>query len=287
MKKFRQPHYLARIARKLRLFRGFPGWHRIITWLVPAHDCDFCIRNSDTLFCGNIESYIDSQIYLFGGYEQNLIKTFLNEIPADRRGKVLDIGANVGNHSLEFSRAFNSVESFEPNPMLWAQFEKNIKLNNIMNVNLHKVGLSDFDSELILYMIDKPNHGLGTFSTVEQYDLPIKATSKCTVHNGSKFLSEIGVGQVDAVKIDVQGFEPEVMKGLYEVLLRDKPIIWFEIGEGTIKKIDTYSKLKNFIPFDFRLFRMDEKLKMTKSIVNLIECTGSLISSDYLIIPIR
>jgi len=52
------------------------------------------------------------------------------------------------------------VHAFEPNSGLWPSFERNVGLNRLTNVQLHKVGLGNKDAELPFYAIDKSNYGL-------------------------------------------------------------------------------------------------------------------------------
>jgi FkbM family methyltransferase len=280
-----RPMVRARIARALRDLAGLRGWQFLVNRLVPDHSASFLILNGDTVFAGNIGSFIDRQVYLFGGYESASIRCFLARIPAGRRRTILDVGANAGTHSLAFARVFETVHAFEPNPMLWPQFERNMVLNGLTNVCLHKVGLADRDAELTLRQIDKPNYGLGTFSTVEQYDLPLRPVATCPVRHAGNYLAEIGIGSVDAVKIDVQGFEPEVLRGLADILRRDPPVIWCEIGAGTLAKIATTGELSTLIPFKFRCFQLALSSNWVGNSVGLRECSGDLPSGDYVLIP--
>lgn len=280
----KRPMLRAGVARRLRWLAALRGWRPLVNRLVPQHDGAFTIRNEEFgMFRGNIASFVDREIYLFGGYEAPMIRAFLAQ--AKRRGTALDIGANCGTHSMAFARVFNTVLAFEPNPMLWDQFAQNMALNHLDNVRLHKVGLADRDDKLVLQSIDKPNHGLGTFSTEEQYDLPLRPIAHCTVRHGGQFLAELGVWHVDAVKIDVQGYEPEVLKGLSEILIRDRPLIWCEIGAGTISKVHTIADLKELVPFPFRCFRMESASRWRKDSVRLQEFTEQLPYGDYLIFP--
>lgn len=131
-----RPIARARIARALRNLVALRGWQRRVNRLVPDHSASFTVRNGDTVFAGDIGSFIDRQVYLFGGWESTLIQCFLSRIPAGRHGTILDVGANAGTHSIAFARIFETVHSFEPNPMLWPQFEQNMVLNGLTNVRL-------------------------------------------------------------------------------------------------------------------------------------------------------
>ena len=279
-----KPVFVARVARGLRILASLRGWRGLVNRLVPEHAAPFTISNGGVRFAGNFASYIDRQMYLFGGYEATSIRLFLETVPLERRGTVLDIGANAGTHSLQFAQAFQHVHAFEPNPMLWAQFETNCELNELHNVQLHKVGLGDCDTELSLQLIDKPNYGLGTFTTAEQYDMPLRPVATCPVRHAGHYVQRLDVQSIDAVKIDVQGFEPQVLRGLAEVLRRDQPLIWCEIGEGTATAIATLADLAACIPFAFRCYRFTSKQRLFNRVV-LHECTGALAAGDYLLVP--
>jgi FkbM family methyltransferase len=149
-------------------------------------------------------SFVDRNVYLFGGLDEQEIELFLSLVLSERRDIILDVGANVGTHSLRFCRAFRHVHSLEPNPRIWAQFERNIALNQLSNVTLHRVGLGDRDAQLPFYMIQKPNLGLGTFSNLEQYDMPLIEAGSAPLVRGADYLAAHGIGPVDAIKIDVK-----------------------------------------------------------------------------------
>ena len=137
----------ARVARSLRALAGLKGWQRLVNWLVPVQCAGhFRVENDRRLFEGDLKSFVDRNVYLFGGYEKERIERFLSWVPSARRRTVLDIGANAGTHSLVFAGVFAEVHAFEPNPSLWSQFERNMALNRIVNVTLHRMGLGNEDS---------------------------------------------------------------------------------------------------------------------------------------------
>lgn len=248
---------VARLARALRFLKAVPGWRGLVNRLLPAGASGpFAIVNEGVAFAGDLNSYIDRQLYLFGSYEAEHLADFLSSVPASGRATILDIGANVGTHSLFFSKNFAAVHAFEPNPALWAPFEKNMAMNKADNVTLHKVGLGRKDEDLTLYLTEKNNFGLGTFSTVQQYDVPLKAAAVCKVVNAGPYLAASGVERCDAIKIDVQGFEPEVIASLRGLIEASRPVVWFELGGGTQTQLRTRADVEALFPWPIRLRRM-------------------------------
>ena len=276
----------ARLLRALRGLRQFRGWRRLVNALLPADLAGpFVVATDGVAFAGDLASYIDRQMYLFGQYEEQDIQLFLAAVPAARDGVILDVGANVGTHSLQFARHFRAVHAFEPNPALWASFERNMQLNGFANVTLHRLGLSDADAELPFFGIDKKNFGLGTFSTDQQYDLPLKEIAVCRVANGDRYVREQGIGRIAAIKVDVQGFEPMVLRGCRGVLEQHKPVVWMEYSQGTRAEIRTAGDLEKLFPYPVSLWRLVIRTGLFTWSRRLEPVTGDLPEADYFVIP--
>lgn len=215
----------------------------------------FVVRMNGASFAGDLGSFIDRQAFLYGMYEAPLIKAFIAASP--RRRTVLDVGANVGNHSVAFATAFERVIAFEPNPVLWPALEKNAALNADRNIEIHRIGLSDRAGALPFYNIDNGNFGLGTFLDEEQYDQPLRQHAVAQVAIGDEALGD--EVEVDAIKIDVQGLEAEVLRGLSRTLARCRPIVWTEIGSGTIGHLGSRrASIEALFPYPVRIRRFEQ-----------------------------
>ena len=272
----------------MRALRRVRGWERLTALIIPREASGrFAVHNPTGYFAGDLSSFIDRRMYLFGENESELIRAFLSFVPSGRRDVILDIGANVGTHSLAFASAFAKVHAFEPNSALWENFETNMRINRLSGVQLHKVGLADRDGEFPFYAIAKQNFGLGTLSDVEQYDLPLRLAGTVNVVHASRYLDAAGIGHVDAVKIDVQGFEPEVIRGLRAVLERDQPVVWFEVGTATRTKFGSADAAKAAFPFAGELFRFEIRRGALCTTARLAPAPlGDLTTGDYIIAPI-
>jgi FkbM family methyltransferase len=275
----------ARLARKLRGLRRLKGWHRVVNWLVPGNAAGpFVIQNEELRFAGDISSFIDRQMYLFGDYEGLEIEQFLKITQHRARRVLLDIGANVGTHSLRFARYFDQVHAFEPNPSVWPSFERNISINNLQNVTLHKVGLGEEDGELPFYAINSKNHGLGTFLPEEQYDQPLIRVGQSRIAHADSYIRATRIGPVDAVKIDVQGFEPMVLRGLRETLESSRPTVWFEYGAGTRDAVPV-GDLRGWFPFEVDLYRLASVNFGPVRTVHLATMTADVPLGNYFAVP--
>jgi FkbM family methyltransferase len=186
---------------------------------------------------------------------------------------------------MAFARCFQHVHAFEPNPDLWANFERNMQLNGFGNVTLHRVGLGESNSHLPFHVVDNPNRGLGTFATIEQYDLPLKRKAVCPVVNGDDYLRLTAVDDIDAVKIDVQGFEPMVLRGLAGTLARYRPIIWFELSAGTQGTADMGREISRILPFSSEVLRLSVSRTWLLATAHLDFAEQTLALGDYVIVP--
>ena len=139
---------------------------------------------------------------------------------------IIDIGANIGNHSLYFSEflEYDEIICFEP-------FEKNVellKLNLIgKNCRIMDYALSDSESEKILY--NSQSNNFGGFS-LHSYD-GSKGENKSFIVKDkvvTKTLDSLNLSNVTMIKIDVEGHENSVLNGGIETIKKNNPIIFIE-----------------------------------------------------------
>lgn len=192
-------------------------------------------------------------------FEEDELKSMLDLHP---EGICLDIGANVGNHTVFFARHcdFSKVLPFEPNPVAAAILRRNIEINKLENVDLRYVGIalgsSDAEGKVVLDNVDN----LGT-ARIESGE------GEISVRNGDALLADLsGVG---FVKIDVEGMEIEVLKGLTSLLRRERPIIYIEVSlrhEGAFKQWCSASGFEIDFVVSQRKYKRNVLLRSTSNI---------------------
>ncbi len=240
------PPLLARLARRAGPLKRVRGYSRLLEAMCPkeagarfAFDSDFF----GLRYRGNLGSHIDRQVYFFGAYEADEL-AFVRRWWGGRTGGVaLDVGANVGHHTLAFSRIFGTVLAFEPNPEVFKELESAVRLNHIENARLHAFGLWDRDEILMFNVPPEDNTGMGSFKD----EIPgMEGVAKLTlpVRCGDGVLEAAGVETIDFVKIDVQGAECEALDGLAQILEKSRPLIWVEISATTRETLPTLASLR-------------------------------------------
>lgn len=237
-------------------FIGHQDW---LTLGVRLRLINFFRKNSDLTFItnffglkyqGNLNSYIDSNIYFLGAYEKlnlHLLKqiSLLFDQPI-----FLDVGANVGNHSLFMTQYCKHVHSIEPFNKVYKHLEKNIVLNSIENIDIHKLAFGKVTSTQQYFPPDNINEGTGTFKPNDKEErnrIPIEVK----IANGDAYLKSKSITTVNIIKIDVEGFEPEVLQGLQKTIASNRSVIMFEFSEKTKKRINDKSRLTKLFPDDY------------------------------------
>ncbi|HVK47201.1 MAG TPA: FkbM family methyltransferase [Pseudobacter sp.] len=158
--------------------------------------------------------------YKFGVYSEDHITNYLlNTIGINNDDFIIDIGANIGWHSLTLSsQAKPTIFSFEPDPFNYNLLSQNRELNNKTNVRLFNVALSNENGTHTLYLYK--DHNLGRHSLIQQQK-SVKSTEVKTVRLDSLLEQEgMSTRRIKLIKIDVEGYEYMAMLGAKESLKR-------------------------------------------------------------------
>ena len=158
-------------------------------------------------------------------YEPATLATFDRFIkPGDT---VLDIGANIGLMTLKaatLAGPTGRVIAFEPNPEVYPRLERHVALNGLRNVEVRRHALGATPGSLPIYV---------GASNVTNASL--------VAHEGDRVVAEVPIHRLDDImgdrpahfiKIDVEGFEAEVLKGAAQLLARCRPTILMEFIRG-------------------------------------------------------
>jgi FkbM family methyltransferase len=133
---------------------------------------------------------------------------------------VVDVGANVGYYTLMAAALVGKagrVFAFEPSPYAFQRLSAALDRNGLSNVRAMQFGLSDRAGEESLFMPDRPgNHtpSMVTNGGGRPIKVPVRRLDEC--------LAEQQVERVDLLKIDVEGFEPNVVEGARGYITRGK-----------------------------------------------------------------
>ena len=181
-------------------------------------------------------------INLHGVYEIKELSTLIDWLkiysPSVFDGEVIDIGANIGNHSIFFSQYFRRVYSFEPNHCTFEILKINAQL--VDNMTCYEEGLSEIDGEAFLTdPVGFP--GCCEIADSTQNNLSIQIKKLDSVSDRFQ--------DVRLIKVDIEGHELKAFLGGEQFIRQNKPFILFEQhpnefdSNGTSKVIEL---LKSF-----------------------------------------
>ena len=143
----------------------------------------------------------------------------------------IDIGAHVGISVLHWKKLFERVTAFEP---MVDHFEC-LKLNvaDLEGVTAHNCAISN--QEAVLKGAYRSGKNSGSFQLLDDAFLAYKGKQKNrTIYDiPSKRLDSFEFDCVDLIKIDVEGWEFEVLKGAVETIKKHKPTLMVEFTGGS------------------------------------------------------
>lgn len=167
-------------------------------------------------------------LLLSGRFEAHAIALCANYVRTD--GVVLDIGANIGVHSVQFADLVpeGKVICVEPARTTFDYLLRNIgPLRNVVPLN---VALSNISGVLTLFVAaDNAYSGLK-----DTYRKPILGHENVACFRADELLKPLLMEtRVDLIKIDVEGFEHQVLEGMRELVALHRPVIFCEIFGGS------------------------------------------------------
>ncbi len=200
---------------------------------------------------------IDLSIYLLGSFEPSVTKSYRRLVsPGD---VVLDIGANVGSHTLPLARAVGDsgrVFAFEPTGWAFSKLQANLALN------------PDLASRVTAEQVMLVGPGESTVPGAIYSSWPLASgTQLHPVHRGrlmstddarpvtlDGYLADVGIDRVDFVKLDVDGSEPDVLAGGADTIARRRPGIMMEMAPCLYEGDDGFERIVAFlVDHDYRI----------------------------------
>lgn len=180
---------------------------------------------------------------------KDVIDHFINE-----NDTVIDCGANFGYNSILMGKRIGfhgKLFVFEPQRIVFQQLCGNLILNNIFNANAYQFALGENDGLTSMFPINYEK------SWVNIGDLSIGQGGEEVQMMKLDNILEI-VNTVDFIKLDVQGYELEVIKGAKQILSEFKPHLFVEIEDHQLAKfkISREKLIAEIKSFGYRIFNI-------------------------------
>ncbi len=206
-------------ARWLALLHSLPagaGWRRVALWLRKP------LKNKlpdpvDVTVWGlklrlRPQGNLSEQRLIFMPQYLDRLERDLLARELSQGGVFFDIGANAGVYTLSVAAACGPkvrVEAFEPDPELCVRLNHNLATNHLSHVHLNQLALGRKEGTAVLVSTE----GNKGENRVEAAGGSGTAVAMTTL---PKFLKEKQLERIDALKIDVEGFELDVLEPLFD-----------------------------------------------------------------------
>jgi len=216
------------------------GFERVVRFFVPLEKCgdlpEVCLVRDGSLIVTRLGHPLGWHLAFFGSYEPELREIVRTVLPSG--GVAIDIGANVGWHTLLMARlvgAEGRVLAIEANPSVREHLERNVKFNRLGQVEVVPFAIAESERHLDFHgpNADDPASASGHVSgrTEEKTGLiRVKARSLDSI------VEERRIARVDLIKIDVEGFEWPALQGGEETITRFRPYIVFEYDSAYARR---------------------------------------------------
>lgn len=190
----------------------------------------------------------------FEDREIDIASTLLLAIHGEERC-IVDVGANVGIHSLLWARAFPraTVHAIEPAPGTHALLRANIERNGMTGrVNPLPYAICDRDGEVDLFVAQDD-----AFSSMRDTH---RKKVKQVVRVPARRLDGLDLGSVGLLKIDVEGFEAQAIAGAKALVEKHRPVLFTEIYAGTHSNPDPEGTVRAVVDMGYRAYVLVRKV---------------------------
>jgi FkbM family methyltransferase len=155
----------------------------------------------------------------------------------------VEVGVHVGSYAIRMSKLYKHVIAIEPNPYSIECLKTNMELNKVQNMTVIPVACGDSDTELLLGLEE------GSSSLIRKSPVNVKVKVKR--------LDDL-IDYVDVMKIDVEGYEEQVIRGGLSIINKCKPTMVIEHHDlgGYYNIAGASIRIKNMLK-GYRRFSLD------------------------------
>lgn len=239
--------------------------------LIPKPEGEVIAKNVygfDLLLNPVIDNGVERTLYYFGTYEKGTLNFIKEHLP--KGGTFFDIGANIGLMSIFAARCLSDngkVYSFEANPETAKLLRYNIKLNKISNIEVVDKAVGNDTGKIRIYDNWSVNRGGATLIK------PEKETNSFEVDLiRIDDMAEYSNSAISMIKIDVEGFELDVLKGLEKILRKTgPPKLIIECSADRNNHYDSVYEIYDFIKKvnNYRIYKLSNSKERPGHLVEI------------------
>jgi FkbM family methyltransferase len=174
-------------------------------------------------------------------YEAEELALIARHLPPSAR--ILDCGANIGNHAVAFERLMGAhrIVLVEPNPSAIEMLRINVGLNRLKGCDLSHLGVALGATEGRCSIGTEPMDNLGGTRVVAT------DAGSCRMARGDDLFAD---ERFDFIKIDVEGGEVDALVGLRTTISRDKPVLFVEVEDENRPSFNAFIAAIGYVPVE-------------------------------------
>jgi FkbM family methyltransferase len=188
---------------------------------------------------------------------------------------VYDVGGDQGIYTLFFASRVGSrgrVITFEPNPGSYRRIVDNVELNHLQNVDVRPLGLGEKKGKLT-FIFPEGEPARGSADAGIQAQLLREKNSRTIeieVNSLDAEIASANLPEPDLVKIDVEGLEMDVLRGMSQTLMERRPNLFIEVhGADVQSKEDNARQVVTYLlDAGYEVFHIESKESITRSNIN-------------------
>src|SRR5262249_13589255 len=177
--------------------------------IVEAQSASFSVRSTDLM---------DLKVALVGAHEFEVTDFVNRHLVSDAEGAFIDVGANIGYFSIITGRGSRPVVAIEPSPRNLLSLRGNLSLNGLEHVHVvEKAAWSESAKHFNLHVPDRYNFGANTLLDAGLVECVVETITVDEV------VRALDIESIEIIKIDVEGGEYEVLRGMRTTLKGIRP----------------------------------------------------------------
>lgn len=224
-------------------------YNRYLQWLVSRRDTPLVVRRvlDYEMILDLSDPGLSKELHLFGTREEKLAMLFEQHIEDVCRRTadpvVIDVGANIGFYTILEANAMDHgrIMAIEPFPRNMELCRANLALNGCeRGVSLHECAIGSANETARLHLSASSNRH--RISSEAERDSSGTSGIDVPMYTLDTFVTNHGVdpGDVSVVRMDLEGFEVEVLNGMTEILASDGPtILYIEVHPLILDEVET------------------------------------------------
>ncbi len=226
-----------------------------------------CFTYKNINFRLDIHDYIGHFFY-FGckDIEQSKLMNLIND-----GDFIIDVGTNYGTSLLQFANLIGGkgrVFGFEPDPTNFEICKQNIQINPFTNLYVENFGLGNKECDVNLVIETESNRGSSRISK----NINGNEFQQIKIIRFDNWIKEKKIEKINLIKIDVEGYEMEVLKGAEQSIKKFKPILFIELDDKNLKLQNSSAKelISFLINLDYNIINSltDKKVNLSDNFIN-------------------